>query len=206
MRKYLPLLLISFLVISQKSSAQLDPSFFVNFNVHNKNSVSTLTWTVAYNEGASRFDIERSTNGKDFKTIAILFPTEKFSTENYKYDDTTIVSDKIMYRLRVVNKSQNSFYSKIIVVQSNIELNTDIRILGNPVNDKLLFNYTSASPDQVEINILNMSGNMVFVKKINTSRGSNILNIDLNPTFTPGLYVIQINSAVSQQKAKFIKQ
>ena len=43
----------------------------------NKNNKVTLNWTIADNETAYSFEIERSTNGRDFTTIGVVFASEK---------------------------------------------------------------------------------------------------------------------------------
>ena len=140
MKKIITLLLISFSTTSQSLNAQLDLAFISNFSANSINSNNRLSWTIASNQSISSFEVEKSTNGKDFKTIAVLIATEKFTTENYTYADTAISSDKIMYRLRILIKSsQNDFYSRIILVQSKIKLDDNIRIMENPVRDKLFF-------------------------------------------------------------------
>src|SRR6478736_2723156 len=121
MKKIIPLLLISFSIATQSLNAQLDLAFVSNFSANPTNSSNRLTWTIASNQSVNSFEVEKSTNGKDFKTIAVLSATEKFNTENYTYADTAISSDKIMYRRRIlINRSQNDFYSRIIFVQSKM--------------------------------------------------------------------------------------
>src|SRR6187399_2373765 len=162
MKKIIPLLLISFSIITQSLNAQLDLAFISNFSANPTNSSNRLSWTIASNQSISGFEVEKSTNGKDFKTIAVLGATEKFNTENYTYADTAISADKIMYRLRVlIRRSQNDFYSRIILVQSKIKLDDNVRIIGNPVSDKLSFNYNSTEVQQAAIKIYSLTGKIL---------------------------------------------
>src|SRR6188768_3886252 len=144
MKKIIPLVLISFSIITQSLNAQLDLAFISNFSANPTSTCNRLSWTIASNQSISSFEVEKSTNGKDFKTIAVLIATEKFTTENYTYADTAISADKIMYRLRIlIRDTRNDFYSRIILVQSKMKLDDNIRIMENPARDKLYFNYTS---------------------------------------------------------------
>ena len=194
------------LIGNQKLKAQLDMAFITDFSAASMNSFNRLNWTIEKNDGVNSFQLERSTNGKDFKVIAIVMATEKFSTESYSYVDTVSSPDKIMYRLKVVSKTQHSYYSKILLVKSKMSSNYNIKIIGNPINDKLSFNYNSVTAQQVDIKIYSLAGNIIMTRKINCFIGNNLITIPLIPSFSPGLYVIEMNNGILSQIQKFIKQ
>ena len=206
MKKYFILLLISLSIAAQPLIAQLDMVFISDFTSVSNNSVNRLSWTISKNHGVKSFDVERSTNGIDFKTVAVLKATEKYNLENYIYSDTMISRDIIMYRLKVVSKTQHVFYSKLVLVKSKMPSNYDIKIIGNPVKDRLSFNYNPKNVQQADIKIYNLCGNVVLNQKISCFTGNNLITIPLNSNFTPGMYVMEINNGIQSQTAKFIKQ
>ena len=207
MKKIITLLLISFSITAQSINAQLDLAFVSNFSANPTNSSNRLTWTIASNQSVSSFEVEKSTNGKDFKTIAILEVTEEFNTENYTYTDTAISADNIMYRLRVlIRRSQHDFYSRIIIVKSKTKLDDNIRIMENPVKDKLFFSYNSAKVQEADIKIYSLTGKILVNQKISSFKGNNLITIPLSSVFAPGMYVIEINTDILNQTAKFVKQ
>jgi len=207
MKKIITLLLISFSTTTQSLNAQLDLAFISNFSANPTNSNNRISWTIASNQSISSFEVEKSTNGKDFKTIAVLIATEKFTTENYTYADTAISSDKIMYRLRILIKSsQNDFYSRIILVQSKMKLDDNIRIMENPVRDKLFFNYNSTKVQEADIKIYSLTGKVLVNQKISGFKGNNLITIPLSSGFVPGMYVLEVNTDIISQTLKFVKQ
>ena len=207
MKKAITLLLISFSITTQSLNAQLDLAFVSNFSANPTNSCNRLTWTIASNQAINSFEVEKSTNGKDFKTIAVLSATEKFNTENYTYADTAISTDKIMYRLRIlINTSQNDFYSRIILVQSKMKLDDNIRIMENPVRNKLYFNYNSTKVQEADIKVYSLTGKILVNQKISSFKGNNLITIPLSSGFGPGMYVLEINTDILNQTAKFVKQ
>jgi hypothetical protein len=207
MKKIITLLLISFSIATQSLNAQLDLAFISNFSANPTNSCNRLTWTIASNQAVSSFEVEKSTNGKDFKTIAVLAATEKFNTENYTYADTATSAEKIMYRLRVlIRRSQNDFYSRILFVQSQTKPEENSRIMENPVKNKLFFNYNSPKVQQADIKIYSLTGRILFNQKISSFKGNNLITIPLNAVITPGIYVLEINTDIVSQTLKFVKQ
>lgn len=207
MKKIITLLLVFFSIATQSLNAQLDLAFISNFSAAPTDSCNRVTWTIANNRAAKSFEVEKSTNGKDFKTIAVLVATEKFNTENYTYADTAISADKIMYRLRVlIRRSQHDFYSRIILVRAKATPDNNIRLMGNPVNDKLSFNYSSTKVQQTDIKIYSLAGKILLTQKISSVKGNNLISIPLGSGFAPGMYVLEINNEIISQAATFIKQ
>lgn len=178
-------------------------SFMGNMNKSNK---VTLTWVVADNETVNRFEVERSVNGKDFTTAAIVFGSEKFGNETYMFFETVNNTDKVMYRLKMIDKGNDIDYSKILVFQSKTSASNTIKVIGNPVNDKLTFSYTSSDNQVVEVKVYDMSGRTVMANKVNSMEGSNLISLPLNSTFKAGMYVVEVNNGADRQTTKFVKQ
>lgn len=206
MKKINTLLLVFFSIATQSLNAQLDLAFISNFSAAPTDSCNRVTWTIANNRAAKSFEVEKSTNGKDFKIIAVLIATEKFGTESYTYADTATGADKIMYRLRILNKSQHDFYSRIILVRAKVTPDNNIRFMGNPVKDKLFFNYSSTIAQQTDIRIYSLTGKILLTQKISSFKGNNLITISLGSDFAPGIYVLEINNEIISQAATFIKQ
>ena len=206
MKKIITLLLVIFSIATQSLNAQMDLAFISNFSAASTDSCNRVSWTIANNRAANSFEVEKSTDGKNFKVIAVLKATEKFGTENYTYTDTATGADKIMYRLRILIKNQHDFYSRIILVRAKVAPDNNIRFMGNPVKDKLFFNYSSTKVQQTDIRIYSLTGKILFTQKISSFKGNNLITIPLGSDIVPGMYVLEINNEIISQTATFIKQ
>lgn len=174
-------------------------------NVNKSNKV-TLNWTAADNEMIDRFEVERSVNGKDFTTVAIVFATEKKGTEDYLYFETINSNDKVMFRLKMFDKGQDIDYSKILVFQPKSGNSAAIKVYGNPVNDKLTFSYTSTAAQATDVRVYNLSGKIIMSQKVNSLEGSNMMSLPLSSTFKTGMYIVEVSNGNERQTAKFVKQ
>ena len=172
----------------------------------NKNNKVTLNWTVADNETANSFEVERSFNGRDFTTAGVVFASEKMGTENYTFYETTSGTDKVMYRLKMIDKNRDVDYSRILIFQLKSTISNNIKIIGNPVNDKLTFSFTSPATQSVDVKVYDMSGKMVLKNKVNSLEGSNVISLPLSSTFKAGMYIVEVNNGIELQSSKFIKQ
>jgi len=172
----------------------------------NKNNKVTLNWTAAENETVDHFEVEKSVNGKDFTTAAVVFATEKMGNEDYMYSETINSNDKVMFRLKMFDKGQDIDYSKILVFQTKSVNSNEIKVYGNPVKDKLTFSYASTANQITDVKVYDFSGKVVMSQKVNSQEGSNMMSLPLQSTFKPGMYVVEVMNGSDRQIAKFVKQ
>ncbi|HEU5164293.1 MAG TPA: T9SS type A sorting domain-containing protein [Chitinophagaceae bacterium] len=173
----------------------------------NKNNKVTLQWRVENNTTTDQFEVQRSNDGIEFKTIGIVFASEKTGLEDYMFYETVKSFDKVMYRLKMIDNEGHVNYSKILVFQTKLATNNNsIKIIGNPVNDKLTFNYTTYVSQTIDVKVYDMSGRVMMSNKVTSLEGNNIISFPLASTLKPSMYLVEVNSGTETQTAKFIKQ
>ena len=173
----------------------------------NKNNKVTLQWRIENNETTDQFEVQRSHNGTEFKTIGIVFASEKKGIEDYLFYETINSFDKVMYRLKMIDKQNDVSYSKILAFQTKLTTsNNNITIIGNPVNDKLTFNYTAYTSQIIDVKIYDMSGRIMMSNKITSLEGNNIISLPLASALKASMYLVEVNNGTDIQTAKFIKQ
>ena len=194
-------------VIAVPNTLKLLPVHLIAFQGNmNKNNKVTLNWTIADNEIANNFEIERSFNGRDFTSIGVVFASEKMGTENYMFYETTSGTDKVMYRLKMIDKNREVNYSRILIFQLKSTTTNNIKIIGNPVNDKLTFSYTSPATQVIDVKVYDISGKTVLKNKVNSMEGSNVISLPLSSTFKAGMYVVEVSNGTELHSSKFVKQ
>jgi hypothetical protein len=111
--------------ISHVSNPSSQPALAANkndnqvklFNFHgdlNGNKIE-LQWMVNNNEAVNQFEIERSADGKIFKTAALVFGTDKANTDSYMFYEKA-ATKKISYRIKIIDNNGATSYSDIIEV------------------------------------------------------------------------------------------
>lgn len=172
----------------------------------NSNSVS-LKWHVAENKNVQRFEVEKSFNGRDFSLAGVVSATGRNGAESYNFDNGINSSNKVMYRLKMVDNNNNAEYSRILVFQpENID---EIKILNNTVNNILTLSYRSTSNQSVCIKVYDMVGRVHMNSKINIYPGGNVINLPLAPTIRNGIYVVDVNDGTKgniSKSAKLLKE
>ncbi|HEX6849118.1 MAG TPA: T9SS type A sorting domain-containing protein [Chitinophagaceae bacterium] len=171
----------------------------------NKNNKITLQWRVENNETTNQFEVQRSYDGIEFKTIGLVFASEKANMEDYMFYETINNFDKVMYRLKMIDNRNVVTYSRILVFQTKLTTGDNIKIIGNPVNDKLTFNYTADASQVIDIKIYDMGGRILMSNKINSLEGNNLISFPLKTTLKASMYLVEVSNGTESQTAKFVK-
>jgi hypothetical protein len=92
------------------------PAKLIGFEGTRDNNKVSLQWKVEENESINLFEIEKSGNGKDFKTAALVFGTDSKENNSYLFHEKNKQKD-ISYRIKMINKDNHIEYSSIVVIR-----------------------------------------------------------------------------------------
>jgi len=165
-----------------------------------------LNWTVDETELINRFEVERSFDGVTFMTAGLVFGAERKGKEDFLYYEKVKECGSIFYRLKMYDKEQAVNYSRILTFEASANKNNDMKILNNPVTDKLSFRFQSADNFPVLVKIVDMNGRVQLSKTLSSHEGSNLIIVPNTSLFDPGTYVIELSKANERRVAKFVKQ
>jgi len=171
-----------------------------------------LNWVTEFETKFSHFQVERSVNGKDFTDLGRVNSAQNSKEKkSYEFFDqtgrTTISSDTISYRLKMINQTGSSEYSKTIKIKLNeIVLGTDpsitldVAIVPNPsTHDDVQVKLIGKDRAVTEITIVDVSGKTLLSKSMTLTK-------DLAP-FLPnglgkGIYFLKViidNKTITQK-------
>jgi hypothetical protein len=177
----------------------------VSFQGEKANQSNMLKWTVGQNESGKLFEIEKSTDGRNFTKIATTNASNKAGLENYSFNDAH-PSAAGYYRIKLIDKTSQSFYSSVVFIENRSATGSSITLAGNPVGSYLSLNYTSSSGSMATINIYNIAGTKVYSEKANLSKGNNTITIAADGKLYTGAYVLELVNNTENVRTKFIKR
>jgi len=171
----------------------------------NNNKIS-LQWSVAQNEDADHFEVEKSTDGKEFTTAAVVMTNSKPGSESYSINET-MKSEKIYYRLKMFDRNNSASFSKTLIFENETVISAaGLRIVNNPATDKLSLNFTSEKIQLLEIKVYDLSGRIQINQKVKVFQGGNLINFPLTSTFKTGMYAVEVSNGSERLSSKFVKQ
>jgi hypothetical protein len=103
----------SFTAPSPSSIAVNAPARITTFSGRINNEKVLLNWSVEENQAANQFEVEKSINGSDFKMAALVFGTDKKSTDNYMFYEKA-KDAKTSYRIKIILTNGSIAYSPVI--------------------------------------------------------------------------------------------
>lgn len=97
------------LVVNKKDNSVKLFNFMGSLN----GNKTILEWMVNKNEEVNRFEIEKSVDGKNFKTAALIFGSEQSNTDSYMFYEKS-TDKKMSYRIKLMENNGTIIYSDII--------------------------------------------------------------------------------------------
>ena len=93
------------------------PVSLVNFSAEKNNSSINITWTTDDESGMSKYEVQRSADGRNFSNIQSVQSRNSVSRTSYTAADNKPLKGIGYYRLKMVEVDGSATYSKIVTVQ-----------------------------------------------------------------------------------------
>ncbi len=139
-------------------------------------------WTTANELNTKYFNIQRSADGTDFKTIGHIL-TKGNGGNVYQFIDNFPFDGINYYRLQIIDKDGRISFSKIISIQLSFH-NAHFSIYPNPARDYIMLNGKSIK----EVCIVDNVGRIVAKRILNVSNSQHRVDFNL----AKGCYIVQM--------------
>ncbi|HTN45063.1 MAG TPA: T9SS type A sorting domain-containing protein [Flavipsychrobacter sp.] len=165
-------------------------------NIDKKNQVM---WSTLSEEPEDFFELEKSSNGREF--IKIYSKQAKGQSSTYTYWDENPEAGINYYRLKMIDADGKFEYSKIVQVISGSKDVFEVRAYPNPlVDNKLTVEITGSIKKDAVISVTDLTGkNLIVIRPT-----SNKTDIDMS-NITSGLYLIKYTDGTRSHTVKVTK-
>ena len=180
------------------------PVKFVSFTAVKQNYSALLKWITREEEPGVLYEVQHSTDGRNFTTIGALNGRNQQQTEYYWLHNDP-APGKNYYRIRAVLDDKQVFSS---VKQLNFSSDELIHIYPNPIssNQSLTIELSPGVPvTGITLMITNLAGQTILQKQIEAGNGNVQVII---PAITAGQYIIilsRANESLYKNKLTVIK-
>jgi hypothetical protein len=166
-----------------------------------------LSWTVASNEQVSRFEVERSFDGRSYSFVAGLPANFHNNEVSYSYDDQLFAAPTY-YRIRITDRAGKTTCSQVVKINGNAKMETSsLQVINNPLRGgALIFTYRTKNAEYANVQVLNASGVMVYSKQQYFAAGLTQISVPESFVNAKGSYIIQVtNQGMQKATAKAMK-
>lgn len=155
--------------------------------LENDNQV-TLDWASSMEFENSRYEVERSVDGKYFEKVGTLNGSGSTNNFNrYTFNDRIPGSGAYFYRLKQIDYDGVFEYSKVVYVNSKKGAGVITKIFPNPFKGEVqLIGATSSDLTPNNVQVFNIAGQRVTYRFM----GANSILID--PSAPDGIYMLRV--------------
>jgi len=206
--KYRLVVATSLTNLSDVNCRSTDPATIVTLNVINcgpplstkfvsvsgkiTNNKATLKWSTNNENEAFYYDVEKSTDGQNFKIIGTVngYNDPSALQNNYQFMDLEDISGVAYYRIdmRTVDGKMN--YSRIIQVSVTAEIFSLSSVL-NPFVSTLYFDVNATKDGVVKADLVDQFGKTVRRATFDVRSGVTQLSFDNTGTLPVGIYILR---------------
>jgi hypothetical protein len=176
------------------------PVTFQSFYVTRMGANIQLSWSTSAEANNAYYAIEKSTDARSWKQVAVI-PGAGTSAQINKYDytDKNSTDAIVYYRIRQVDINGTSFYSAIRSLRNNE--NSQAANIYASSNKTVIIDFNSDVKDNVYIQVINMSGQVIVRKEF--SQASYRLVLDATGAGS-GVYAVRVSDSKGWSEVKKI--
>ena len=176
------------------------PVTFSSFTAQKQDKTVKLHWTTEQEFNSSHFIIERSADGRTWKSLASIAAAGNSSNHlEYTAFDNLPLNGSSYYRIKQVDKDGK--FQVSVVRPVNFDKGYSITVAPNPARDFVTVTMDRINNAGSTIQLFNTSGNLIYTEQTNFSK----LNIN-TAAFARGLYFIKIINAGEVATQKLLLQ
>lgn len=195
-------------VVKYKLDNLLSPQliFLTSFTGSLQRGNAFLEWRTRNEEGLLHYELERSTNNKDFSLINTQQATNSNGSFYYKYEDTEFPAlaaqfGNVYYRLKLVSDDNTFAYSDTVRLTAR-----DMFIYPVPAHDVINLHVQGVTEAaKYRILLVDMLGRQYSIQQYNIPTGQTTINMSIS-RLSSGMYFMLVETRPGDiKKFKFIK-
>ena len=194
-------------VIKNNFAAAL-PVRLLSFTAGIQNNYPYLQWKADNETDFSGYEIERSSNGKDFTYIGFLDASAGRGIKTYDFADkdaSIVIPSKYYYRLKMIDANGAYTYSKVASVLLKKQNLVSIITTPNPFTDKITVQLDLPEACLVSYKFIDLYGKIIVSNAVNLSNGIHNKEINGLKQLPQGIYVLQIQTGSTLATIKILK-
>lgn len=158
-----------------------------------ENGYGKIKWVTSQENEPVKFELQRSNDGNNFKTITFVqgYNNSFFETNNYSYPDAEIIDGKAFYRVVMINSIGAKKYSRVVELKYAVNDFTLTNVI-NPFTSELNFDVNTNLNGYVSVELLDQFGQKQVAQKYTLQKGINALTLYNAGKLSAGIYILRV--------------
>ncbi len=168
------------------------PVTITRFDAVKSGRSAVISWTTATEVNNKSFEVQRSTDGTHWTSIATVNAKGKAAQgASYETTDKTPVKGNDHYRLKQIDIDGSFSYSKIATLYFNASETVQYQFFPNPAKDKLQVLLNDVTTEKVAIQLINTKGQIMQKMTINNPMNGSVQVMKVGG-LPAGMYIIRV--------------
>jgi uncharacterized repeat protein (TIGR03803 family) len=191
---------------ANKASAAL-PLDFISFTGRLVDDNAVLNWETENEINTSHFEMERSTDGRNYVVIGKVNTANTGGIHKYAFTDNNITSlGAPVINYRITQKDLNGQFTYSRIVALGIDKKNIVLFYPNPVvNNKANLTVTINRQEQLQLRIVDNMGRVVKQQQWNLQAGSTSLPVEVKG-LAKGVYHLELKGNTINKQLNFLVQ
>ncbi|RYE15224.1 MAG: T9SS type A sorting domain-containing protein [Sphingobacteriales bacterium] len=174
-------------------AAAVLPVKFVSTTVKRNSGSNSISWVVAEEMHITHYNVERSTDGRSFKTVGRVAAGGNASgSAAYDYTDVLTDASLVFYRITGQDKDGRHNYSKIVQTDAAIAA-ASLSSWPNPLTGpQLQVKISGVAQGNYQLALTSMLGQKVYSSTQRIIQGTGLLSISLPAQVVNGQYLLSL--------------
>ncbi|MFM9908039.1 MAG: T9SS type A sorting domain-containing protein [Chitinophagaceae bacterium] len=170
-----------------------------------QNNGSTLQWSVVCLLDYAKFDIQRSSDGKQYTSIHQFQADKNRCSSSFEFEDKN-GSGRLFYRIRVGDLDGRFYTSKTIALYGREKGFEITSFSPTIVNNSSYLSVSSSTAGNIKLQITGSSGSLVLNKNYSIQKGNNELYVNASSLQKGNYFITVINQYGEKKTSRFLKQ
>jgi hypothetical protein len=146
------------------------PVSLIHFQLKRDKTAILLSWQTKQEINSKEYEMQKSTDGIEFKQIAVIQSNNQLNGSQYNYTDKKITSKVNYYRLKMIDKDGSFTYSNIIkdIVEDNAP---SFHIYPSLSTGEMVTVEFKNISNKAELKMLNFNGQLIKTYQLSANSG-----------------------------------
>jgi hypothetical protein len=193
-------------VLPSLTTAAILPVRLTDFSVKKDGKKVILAWSTASEQNSERFEVERSSDGRAWNTIAeVKGNGTSNEVHNYNSYDEKPFKGINYYRLKQYDIDGHFYTSQIKSLKFEENWRT-VTVSPNPAKSMIDFKLENINVSNVSVSLVNANGMQIHREVISTLEGGKVYRLNFLRKLTPGIYVLNLRAKGLEESIKVVIQ
>ncbi len=184
------------------------PLTLLSFNGNIQDNYAQLKWITTAEINLSHFELERSSDGRNFSKLYSIRAKNQSSESTYSYTDSgfaALAVSNAWYRLKMNDLNADFRYSNIVILRK-LKTADLVSIYPNPAKNTLYIQIDAANKGNYNIQLLDAAGKKIAQKQTMVQLGLQSIPIDVS-RYAQGFYLLLLQNDKGENiQVKFVKE